>query len=256
MDVLRERDVTRAITQTFMEEFMDHITSDCIIVGGGPSGLLAGRDLALKGKKVVIIERNNYLGGGFWSGGYLMNKMTVKEPAQEILKELGIPFKEYQKGLYVADAPGACAALIKETADAGVKFLNMTSFDDIILRDKKMCGVVINWTPIKYLPRAIAALDPIALEAEIIVDATGHDASVCKRLEEQGLTTLKGMGTMWVEESEKVIVEYTQETYPGLVICGMAVSTAFGLPRMGPVFSSMLLSGRKAARIILEKLSK
>lgn len=254
MNDFTEKDISRAIAKSFFDEFMEYVESDCIIVGGGPSGLLCGRDLAEKGKKVLIIERNNYLGGGFWSGGYLMNKFVVKEPVQEILAEFTIPFTEYQKGLYVADAPCACSTLISSAAKAGVKFFNMTSFDDLILRNNKMCGVVINWTSINYLPRAIAALDPIALEAKIIVDATGHDAKVCRRLEEQGLLQLKGMGAMWVDESEKVVVEHTQEIYPGLVICGMAVSTAFGLPRMGPVFSSMLLSGRKAARIVLDRL--
>lgn len=253
MNGIRERDVTRAIAKAYFEEFMEYTCCDCIIIGGGPSGLLAGRDLAGKGKKVLIIERNNYLGGGFWSGGYLMNKFVVKEPAQEILKELDIPFSEYKEGLFVADAPYACSTLIREAARAGVKIFNMTSFEDIVLKDKKIAGVVINWTPISYLPRAIAALDPIALEAEVIIDATGHDANVCKRLQEQGLIDLKGMGAMWVEKSEKVIVEHTKEVYPGLVICGMAVSTVFGLPRMGPVFSSMLLSGRKAAQIVLDK---
>ncbi|UCD16111.1 MAG: thiazole biosynthesis protein [Candidatus Omnitrophota bacterium] len=251
-----EKDITRAIAESFLKEFSDYVESDCIIVGAGPSGLLAGKDLAGAGRKVLIVERNNYLGGGFWSGGYLMNKLTVKEPAQQILRELEVPFTEYKKGLYVADAAFACSALIREAARAGVKFLNMTSFDDVILRDKKMCGVVVNWTPINYLPRAIAALDPVALEAKVVVDATGHDAKVSSRLQEAGFFKLKGMGPMWVDESERAVVEYTQEIYPGLIICGMAVSTVFGLPRMGPVFSSMLLSGRKAAGIILEKLDK
>ena len=35
--------------------------SDCIIIGAGLSGLVAGRDLARAGKKVLIVERNNYL---------------------------------------------------------------------------------------------------------------------------------------------------------------------------------------------------
>lgn len=40
-------------------------------------------------------------------------------------------------------------------------------------------------------------------------------------------------------------MEYTGEVHPGLVVVGIAVSTTYGLPRMEPKFSGMLISGRK-----------
>ena len=251
-----EKEVTRAIVGEFAREFIDYVESDVIIVGGGPAGLMAGRDLCRAGKRVLIVERNNYLGGGFWLGGYLMNKITVRSPADKELDELGVPHKEVSPGLHIADGPHACSKLIAAACDAGAKFANMTIFDDVVLRENnRVGGVVINWTPITALPREITCVDPVAIESKLVIDATGHDACVVRKLEERGLIKAPGFGAMWVERSEDLIVEHTGEAHPGLIVAGMAVSTTYGLPRMGPTFGAMLLSGRKAAKIALEKLA-
>ncbi|MDP6042858.1 MAG: sulfide-dependent adenosine diphosphate thiazole synthase [Dehalococcoidales bacterium] len=250
-----EKDITRAIVTEFAKQFEEYVESDCVIIGGGPSGLMAGRDLARAGKKVIIVERNNYLGGGFWIGGYLMNKVTIRHPAERVLEELGIPYSEVNRGLFVADGPHACSKLIAAACDAGVKFANMTVFEDLVLKeDGQLCGAVINWTPISALPREITCVDPVAIESLVLIDATGHDAQVVRKLEERGLVKTKGFGAMWVERSEDLIVEHTGEVHPGLIVTGMAVSTTYGLPRMGPTFGGMLLSGEKGADIVLSKL--
>lgn len=250
-----EKEITQAIVKTFADEFIQYSASDVIIVGAGPSGLMAGRDLARKGIKALIVEQNNYLGGGFWIGGFLMNPATFRHPAQKILDELGVKYREYSKDLYVTSAPHACSKLIAAACESGVKILNMVQLDDIVIRENnRVGGVVVNWTPVTALPRNITCVDPIALEADLVIDASGHDAVVAKRLEKRGLIKLPGMGAMWVEKSEDAVIEHTGEAYPGLIVCGMAVSEVYGLPRMGPTFGAMLLSGRRAAEVALEKL--
>ena len=252
-----EKDVTAAIVSEFTAQFLDYIESDCIVVGSGPAGLMAARDLARAGVKTLILERNNYMGGGFWIGGYLMNKVTVRRPADRCLDELGVPQKEVSPGLFVADGPHATAKLIAAALDAGAKVLNMTVADDVVLREgNRVAGVVINWSPISKLPREISCLDPVALECKMVIDSTGHDASVAQRLQDRGILKLEGWGPMWIDRSEDLVVRHTGELHPGLVVAGMAVSTAYGLPRMGPTFGSMLLSGERAAQVVLEKLGR
>jgi thiamine thiazole synthase len=252
-----EKDITRAIITVFGRDLDEHVENDVVIIGGGPAGLMAGRELALKGVKTLIIERNNYLGGGFWIGGFLMNTVTVRAPAQLIFDELNISYEKYMEGLYYTTGPQACSKLIAAASDAGVTMFNMCMFDDIVIRENnRVAGVVINWTPVSKLPREITCVDPIALESKYVIDATGHDALVVKKLEERGILKTVGMGAMFIEQSEDLVVEHTSEIHPGLIVTGMAVSTAYGLPRMGPTFGAMLLSGKKAAEIVLENLNE
>ncbi|MCX5714896.1 MAG: sulfide-dependent adenosine diphosphate thiazole synthase [Candidatus Omnitrophica bacterium] len=251
-----EASITRAIVGDFDRWFQEYIISDCIIIGGGPSGLIAARDLAESGIKTLVVESNNYIGGGFWIGGYLMNTLTFRAPGQVILAELGIRYREVEKGLFIASGPEACSRLIVAACDAGAKILNMTKFDDVVLRNNRVEGVVINWTPVSALPRQITCVDPVSLEAKVVIDATGHDAHVCRALEKRKILQLQDFGPMDVNTSEDMVVEKTGVIFPGLLVCGMAAASAYGIPRMGPTFSGMLYSGIKAAKLAKEILDK
>jgi thiamine thiazole synthase len=60
--------------------------------------------------------------------------------------------------------------------------------------------------------------------------------------------------SMCAEIGEKTVVENTKEVYPGLIVAGMGANAVYGAPRMGPIFGGMLLSGKKAAELVLKKL--
>ena len=61
---------------------------------------------------------------------------------------------------------------------------------------------------------------------------------------------------MWVDGGEDEVVSKTGEVFPGLIAAGMSVTETFGLPRMGPTFGSMLLSGNRAAEVVLTKIQE
>ena len=107
-----EKEITRAIANMFNETLVEYTDSDVIIIGAGPAGLMAGRELAKNGIKTLIIEQNNYVGGGYWVGGYMMNPVTVRAPAQKIWEELGVPFRKISDSLFATWGPHACSKLI------------------------------------------------------------------------------------------------------------------------------------------------
>ncbi|HEY7570919.1 MAG TPA: sulfide-dependent adenosine diphosphate thiazole synthase [Nitrososphaeraceae archaeon] len=253
---VEEKEITRTIVAMFGETMADYVDSDVIIIGAGPSGLMAGRDLAKLGIKSLIVEQNNYLGGGYWVGGYMMNPVTVRAPAQKIWDELGVPYRKITEGLYATWGPHACSKLIAAACDAGVRFLQLSKFDDLVLKNGRVSGVVINWMPVSALPRNVTCVDPIALESKIVIDASGHDSVAVKRLMDRGYIKWKGMEPMWVNGGEDLVVERTGEVFPGLIASGMSVTETHGLARMGPTFGSMLLSGRKAAQVAADKIQE
>lgn len=253
---VNEKEITRAIAGMFHETIAEFTDSDVIIIGSGPSGLSAGMELGKMGVKTLIIEQNNYVGGGYWVGGYMMNPVTVRAPAQKVWDELGVPYRKVSEGLYATWGPHACSKLIAATCDAGVRFLQLTKFDDLVLKKNRVCGVVVNWMPVSALPRNITCVDPVALESKIVIDASGHDSVAVKRLMDRGYVKWKGMDPMWVDGGEDAVVNNTDEIFPGLIATGMSVTETHGLPRMGPTFGSMLLSGKRAAEVALGKLKE
>jgi len=129
--------------------------------------------------------------------------------------------------------------------------------EDVMIREDRVSGFVINWSAIEI---AGLHVDPLTIKAKYCIDATGHSAEICRIVERKvgRLNTPSGKveeeKSMCAELGEQTVVENTKEVYPGLIVTGMAANAVFGAPRMGPIFGGMLLSGKKAAEIILEKL--
>ena len=255
---LREADVTRSIARAFYKQLDELAETDVIVIGSGPSCLVCARELALRGYKTLIVEQMNHLGGGFWSGGYLMNKAAIASPAHELLVKLGVHCDEVKPGLHMVDARHACSKLIGSAFDAGVFVLNFTKVVDLVVREEnRVEGVVVNYTAVEAMGHDVAHVDPIGLESKVVVDATGHDAVALQYLSNRGLyKTVPGNGAMWVEKSEQLVLDNTGEIYPNLFVAGLSVAAAYGTPRMGPAFGSMLMSGVIGAEMIDKKLSK
>lgn len=249
--------VSRAIITRYMQDLLAALDSDVAIAGGGPAGLTAACYLARKKLRVVVFESKLSVGGGMWGGGMMFNQIVVQEEARPILDELGIRCAVFQEGYYTANSVEAVAALTLGAVKAGAKIFNLLCAEDVMVRDDRITGLVLNW---KAVEMANLHVDPLAVSSRYVIDATGHDAQVvniiARKLKASLWTSsggLEGEKSMWAERGEKAILENTGEVYPGLYIAGMTVNAVYGGHRMGPIFGGMFLSGKKVAQLIIEK---
>jgi len=255
---LDEIKISRAIIESYKNKLIKSLDVDVAIAGAGPAGMACGYYLAKAGKSVVIFERKLSVGGGMWGGGIMFNEIVVQEKAKEILDEFGIKARIYEKGYYLADSIEAVSTICSKTVKSGVKIFNLLSAEDVMTRQKRICGLVLNWTAVEM---ANLHVDPITMKARFVVDATGHAAEVVRIVEKKSGIRLKtktgkimGEQSMWAEVAEDTIVKNSKEVCPGLYVCGMSANAVFGGPRMGPIFGGMLLSGKKVAKDLLKRL--
>ncbi len=255
-----ERSITKHIVKESMEFLLRASDIDVAVVGGGPAGLTAARYLAMKGFIVVVFEKKLSFGGGIGGGGMLLPRVVVQKPANEILEEVGCRLKEVESGVYAVSTAELIAKLASGAIDVGAEVMLGTLVEDVVFRKvggkPRVSGVVIQWTAV-----ALSGLhvDPLGVMARAVVDATGHDAEVLnivrRKIPELGVE-IKGERSMYAEESEKKIVEHTGKVCEGLYVAGMSVAALHGLPRMGPIFGGMLLSGKKVADVIAKDLGR
>lgn len=255
---LDEIKISKAIIETYKDKLINALDVDVAIVGGGPAGMVCGYYLAKAKKKVVLFERKLSIGGGMWGGGIMFNQIVIQEKAREILDDLGVKTKLYEKGYYMADSIEAVSTICSKSVKAGLKIFNLISAEDIMIRKKRIAGLVLNWTAVEM---AKLHVDPITMASKFVVDATGHAAEVVHLAEKKSGLKLKtstgkvmGEKSMWAEVAEDTIVKNSKEVAAGLYVCGMCANAVFGGPRMGPIFGGMLLSGEKVAKDLLRRL--
>ena len=255
-----ETQVSKGIISTYFDKLQRNLDLDVAIVGGGPSGIVAAYYLAKAGLKTALFDCKLSPGGGMWGGAMMFNQIVIQEEALHIVKDFNISYQPYENELYTIDSVESTSALLYHAAHAGATIFNCYSVEDVVFKNDVVSGVVVNWTPVL---REGLHVDPLNIMSKYVIDGTGHDSEICKVVERKNGIQLDtatgkvvGEKSLDVAEGERMVVEGTREIYPGLYVCGMASSAVAGTPRMGPIFGGMLLSGKKVADLIINKLKK
>lgn len=251
-----ETDVSRAILESHLRRLLNHLENDVVVVGAGPAGLVCAWRLGQEGLKVAILEKRLAPGGGIWGGAMGMSEVVVESSVSPLLEELGVHHETARPGLTVVGAAELASALVSAALRANAALFNLTYLEDLVVKSGHVTGVVANRTLLgDSLP-----IDPLALGAKTVVDATGHEAVAASVLARRGLLqrgkdTVTGEGPLDTEAAEAFVVEKTGACFPGLYLAGMSACSVHGGPRMGPIFGGMLLSGERAAKLILSDLA-
>ena len=254
-----ENIISTAIINKFSAKLIEGLKLDVALVGGGPSALVAARYLAESGLKTAIFERKLAPGGGTWGGGMLFNEVVVQDEALDILDDFNITHKKLENapGYHTLDSVEMASGLIFGAVKAGATIFNSVSVEDLVFKNGKVNGLVINWTCVERLGLHV---DPLTVIAENVVDGTGHPSEILNLAVKKAKIQLDtptgdiiGEKPMWVENGEASTVENTRCYFPGLYACGMSANNVMGGYRMGPIFGGMLMSGRKVAKLIIEK---
>jgi thiamine thiazole synthase len=255
---LDEKIITQAIIDRYFQKLKENLVVDVAVVGGGPSGLVGSYFLATSGCKVALFERKLSIGGGMWGGGMMFNEIVVQEEGKKILDAFGIRSRSYTEGYYTSDSIETISTLCSKAVKSGVTIFNLISAEDLIFRENRITGLVLNWTAVEM---ANLHVDPLTVQSKFVVDATGHATEVVAILQRKNdirlfTETGKIMGerSLWADAAEKDTMSNTREVFPGLYVAGMAANATFGSYRMGPIFGGMLLSGEKVASLILKEL--
>ncbi len=256
---LDEIKISRAIIDRFFHKLTDYLEMDVAVVGAGPSGLMAAYKLAREGFKVAVFERRMSIGGGIWGGGMMFNEIVVQKEGARLLKEIGVNVVPWNdEPYYTADAVEVACVLAAKALQAGAKIFNLIMVEDVMVREERVVGLVLNWTATEMSGLHV---DPLAVRCRYVVEATGHETAVLQVMQKKLGAKLKtetglvmGEKSMWADVAENLTVNHTREVYPGVFVAGMAANATFGAYRMGPIFGGMLLSGERVAQLITEKL--
>lgn len=258
--MLLEDVVSSAIVSSFSRKLLDHLSVDVAIVGAGPSALTAASYLAEAGLKTALFERQLAPGGGVWGGGMLFNEIVVQDDAAPILDRFGIRHRRIDEadGLRRVDSVEMASGLIFGALRSGAAIFNAISVEDVVLRDGRVGGLVVNWAPVERLGMFV---DPLTVTARAVLDATGHPCAIVNKTVAKAKIRLNtptggilGERPMWAESGEETAVSSADEYFPGLFACGMSSNAVVGGFRMGPIFGGMLKSGKRIAEKILYAL--
>ncbi len=151
------------------------MTTDVLVVGGGPAGIGAALGAARAGAKTLLIESCGFFGGvAAWSLGMPINQMRPESKPRSVVHELIIEkLLAYGKqAVHIGQHQLYCnvdylkVAVLDALDEVGCKYLVHLSAADVLMEGNRVTGVVVS-----------TKQGLVTISAKAVVDCTG-DADV------------------------------------------------------------------------------
>jgi electron-transferring-flavoprotein dehydrogenase len=192
--------------------YIDTISTDVLIIGGGPSGLAASIHLAdiLKqrgqSERILLIEKGSSIGSHILSGAVIkpsvfkellpdvefseipFNAKVIKDSMKWLTEKraITVPFHlpyMSNKGNYVASLGQICKYLAVKAQEKGVEIYPGFAVDEILYKDGKVTGAKTKDTGLDHQGHQLENFQAGArIEAKITIFAEGTRGSLTKML--------------------------------------------------------------------------
>ena len=241
---------------------------DVIIIGGGITGAGTARDCALRGMKVLLIERFDFAAGATGRNHGLLHSgaryaVTDKESAAECIKENMILRKIARH--CVEENDGLFISLPEDDINFQSKFVescHAAGIDAQIIdpAEARRMEPSVNPTLIGAVKVPDGSVDPFRLTLANIIDAKAHGAKVLvyhevvELLKEQG----RVIGVTVVDHKSKETRKYYAPlTINAAGIWGHGIAEMAGIKiGMFPSKGSLLIFGHRVNNIVLNRCRK
>lgn len=146
---------------------------DTAVIGSGPAGICAAVASARGGAKTLLVERLGAIGGNLTLGEIcpVLGSVSEGTMADEVKAILAAGHKNTESvthnGVeFAIDATEAKERLTAFVTSAGVDFVPLTAFIDVIKEGERVTGVILS-----------AQSGLFAVSAKVVIDATGDGAA-------------------------------------------------------------------------------
>ncbi len=241
---------------------------DVIVIGGGATGAGTARDCALRGLKVLLIERFDFTAGATGRNHGLLHSgaryaVTDKESAEECIKEnmtlrrIASHCIEETGGMFVTlpdDDLAYQSKFVQSCLDAGI------SAEVIDPKEAIRLEPAVNKDIIGAVKVPDGAVDPFRLTTANVVDARMHGADIITYHEVSNLI-MSGTRVVGVELRDVKTGELSQE-YGKIVvnaagIWGCLVAKKAGINiNMFPAKGALLIFGHRVNNMVINRCRK